>query len=97
MTLTKALGLLASFFSYFLRLLLSNSSLSSLYSSSCFYFNLFSFSSYCFDSNLKNGFKLYPEFSDHCFTGDYPVKPIDVDNKDININKDNLSSLILGS
>ena len=41
--------------------------------------------------------KLYPEFSDHCFTGDYPVKPIDVDNKDININKDNLSSLILGS
>ena len=24
----------------------------------------------------------YPQFTDHCFTGDYPVKPIDVDDKD---------------
>ena len=24
----------------------------------------------------------YPQFTDHCFTGDYPVKPIDANNKD---------------
>jgi len=23
----------------------------------------------------------YPQFTDHCFTGEYPVKPLDVDNK----------------
>ena len=25
----------------------------------------------------------YPQFADHCFTGQYPVKPIDADNKDL--------------
>jgi len=25
----------------------------------------------------------YPQFTDHCFTGDYPVKPIDANNKDL--------------
>ena len=29
----------------------------------------------------------YPQFTDHCFTGDYPVKPIDSENKDFT-NKD---------
>ena len=24
----------------------------------------------------------YPQFTDHCFTGEYPVKPIDVNDKD---------------
>ena len=33
----------------------------------------------------------YPQFTDHCFTGDYPVKPIDANNKDLN---NNLLSLI---
>jgi len=23
----------------------------------------------------------YPQFTDHCFTGEYPVKPLDADNK----------------
>ena len=23
----------------------------------------------------------YPQFSDHCFTGDYPVEPVDANNK----------------
>ena len=23
----------------------------------------------------------YPQFTDHCFTGDYPVKPVDAENK----------------
>ena len=23
----------------------------------------------------------YPQFTDHCFTGDYPIKPIDAQNK----------------
>jgi len=31
----------------------------------------------------------YPQFSDHCFTGDYPVKPIDANDK--NLIKDRLS------
>ena len=25
----------------------------------------------------------YPQFTDHCFTGDYPIKPIDAMNKNI--------------
>jgi len=29
----------------------------------------------------------YPQFTDHCFTGDYPIKPIDVDNKNF-LNKE---------
>ena len=29
----------------------------------------------------------YPQFTDHCFTGDYPVKPIDAHNKDFNKNQ----------
>ena len=29
----------------------------------------------------------YPQFTDHCFTGDYPVKPIDVNNKDFEDNQ----------
>ena len=24
----------------------------------------------------------YPQFTDHCFTGDYPIKPLDLDDKD---------------
>jgi len=24
----------------------------------------------------------YPQFTDHCFTGEYPIKPIDINNKD---------------
>jgi amidophosphoribosyltransferase len=23
----------------------------------------------------------YPQFTDHCFTGDYPVKPLDANDK----------------
>ena len=23
----------------------------------------------------------YPQFTDHCFTGEYPIKPIDADDK----------------
>jgi amidophosphoribosyltransferase len=26
---------------------------------------------------------IYPQFTDHCFTGEYPVKPIDANNKSI--------------
>jgi amidophosphoribosyltransferase len=37
------------------------------------------------------GFKernaLYPQFTDHCFTGDYPVKPLDALNKNFKKNK----------
>ena len=29
----------------------------------------------------------YPQFTDHCFTGEYPVKPIDIDNKDFEDNQ----------
>ena len=29
----------------------------------------------------------YPQFTDHCFTGDYPVNPIDANSKDIEKNK----------
>ena len=25
----------------------------------------------------------YPQFTDHCFTGDYPVEPLDANNKDL--------------
>jgi len=32
---------------------------------------------------------LYPQFTDHCFTGDYPVKPIDAEDK--NFEKNQLS------
>ena len=35
--------------------------------------------------NKRNN--LYPQFTDHCFTGDYPVKPIDADNKNIDEKK----------
>ena len=31
----------------------------------------------------------YPQFTDHCFTGDYPVKPLDANNK--NFTEDKLS------
>ena len=31
----------------------------------------------------------YPQFADHCFSGDYPVKPIDIDDK--NFEQDQLS------
>ncbi len=33
----------------------------------------------------------YPQFTDHCFTGDYPVKPIDAVDKDVSV--DHLSFL----
>ena len=29
----------------------------------------------------------YPQFTDHCFTGEYPIKPIDVNNKDFEDNR----------
>ncbi len=29
----------------------------------------------------------YPQFTDHCFTGEYPVKPIDAHNEDLNDNE----------
>ena len=29
----------------------------------------------------------YPQFTDHCFTGDYPIEPIDAHNKDFNKNQ----------
>ena len=29
----------------------------------------------------------YPQFTDHCFTGEYPVEPIDVKEKDLINNK----------
>ena len=31
----------------------------------------------------------YPQFTDHCFTGDYPVKPLDAQNE--NSHKDQIS------
>ena len=31
--------------------------------------------------------KLFPQFTDHCFTGDYPVEPIDATEKDFKNNK----------
>ena len=37
------------------------------------------------------GFKkrndVYPQFTDHCFTGEYPVKPVDANNNDVVENK----------
>jgi len=35
---------------------------------------------------------LYPQFTDHCFTGDYPIKPIDANNKYISNNQVSLIS-----
>ena len=29
----------------------------------------------------------YPQFTDHCFTGDYPVKPIDAVDKDVSVDQ----------
>ena len=29
----------------------------------------------------------YPQFTDHCFTGEYPVKPVDANNNDVVENK----------
>ena len=26
----------------------------------------------------------YPQFTDHCFTGDYPIKPLDANDKHFN-------------
>ena len=39
----------------------------------------------------KNRNSLYPQFTDHCFTGEYPVKPVDASNKNF---KDDKLSLI---
>ena len=25
----------------------------------------------------------YPQFTDHCFTGQYPIEPVDANNKDL--------------
>ena len=37
------------------------------------------------------GFKkrndVYPQFTDHCFTGEYPVKPVDANSNDVVKNK----------
>ena len=30
---------------------------------------------------------VYPQFTDHCFTGEYPVKPVDANNNDVVENK----------
>jgi len=35
---------------------------------------------------------LYPQYTDHCFTGDYPVKPIDANDEDLNQNTISLMS-----
>jgi len=35
---------------------------------------------------------LYPQFTDHCFTGDYPIKPIDVNDSDLENNEISLMS-----
>ena len=29
----------------------------------------------------------YPQFTDHCFTGEYPIKPVDASDKDFMSNK----------
>ena len=29
----------------------------------------------------------YPQFTDHCFTGDYPIEPIDAHNRDLKTEK----------
>ena len=34
----------------------------------------------------------YPQFTDHCFTGDYPIKPVDVNDKNFLENKLSLIS-----
>ena len=34
----------------------------------------------------------YPQFTDHCFTGEYPVKPIDANNKNFQDNQLSLMS-----
>jgi len=31
----------------------------------------------------KNRNSTYPQFTDHCFTGEYPIKPLDVEDKDL--------------
>ena len=37
----------------------------------------------------------YPQFTDHCFTGDYPIKPIDANNYNfISENKNLISTKI---
>ena len=35
----------------------------------------------------------YPQFTDHCFTGDYPIKPIDINDKNYIENKMSYMSL----
>jgi len=34
----------------------------------------------------------YPQFTDHCFTGDYPIKPVDINNYDFTLENKNLIS-----
>ena len=34
----------------------------------------------------------YPQFTDHCFTGDYPIEPVDARDKDFQKNKLSLMS-----
>ena len=34
----------------------------------------------------------YPQFTDHCFTGDYPVKPIDIEDKSFERNRASAAS-----
>ena len=31
--------------------------------------------------------KLFPQFTDHCFTGDYPVEPVDANDKNFEDNQ----------
>ena len=36
---------------------------------------------------FENRNKSFPQFTDHCFTGDYPVDPVDANSKDFSKNK----------
>ena len=30
---------------------------------------------------------IYPQFTDHCFTGEYPIEPLDANNKNLGENQ----------
>ncbi len=40
----------------------------------------------------QNRNSMYPQFTDHCFTGDYPIEPTDANNKDFTKNEMSLMS-----
>ena len=35
----------------------------------------------------KSRNSIYPQFTDHCFTGEYPVEPMDANNKEVKKNQ----------